>query len=261
MARPAMHEPEQPTLPTELRWPIREDLPGPGPAAVRVWCVPLRCDPRRLSDWRSVLSGEELDRAGRFRTEVLAHRYLVSRVMLRRVLGAAMNLAPERVAFGREARGKPCLVDPAGIGFNLAHTGDLMLLAVTPGVPVGVDIERVRRLKAAQDIARRFFTGREAGWLRAFEGAAVDRAFFRLWTRKEAVLKATGEGISSGLGTFEVLEANGEFTSTLSRRVPGEEEDRWEVTELSPADGFIAAVALPASDGWMKLECACHRLG
>ena len=125
---------------------------------------------------------------------------------------------------------------------------------------MGVDVERCRPLNDCQAIARRFFTKREADWLEGFRGAALDRAFFRLWTRKEAILKSTGEGISGGLDSLELLAAGGSFRPVVIRSAGGAAEQGWGLTELVPAAGFAGALALPADAGRVELQAATYPL-
>lgn len=166
-------------------------------------------------------------------------------------------MAPERVAFETDARGKPRLATESGVEFNLAHSADLMVLAVTRGVAVGVDVERVRPMNDAQGIARRFFTPREADWLQYQKGAELERAFFNAWTRKEAILKATGEGISSGLASIELLDADGQFLPLISHGLHGA---MWALHALEPATGFVAALALPFHATKTELRTASFEL-
>jgi 4'-phosphopantetheinyl transferase len=183
---------------------------------------------------------------------------VVSRILLRRVLGACLARPADRLEFITDANGKPHLADAAGLHFNLAHTGDLMVLAVTAGSPVGVDVERVRELKDACGIARRFFTARESGWLQGRRGKGLSLAFFRLWTRKEAILKATGEGLSRGLEVLELLDKRGRLLPSVSRGSPGAV---WRLHALEPAAGFVAALAVPADRGDVRLKMATCRPG
>lgn len=225
----------------------------PDPGEVQVWCSLLRCKPQVLSRLELVLSREERERAARFRTSELRDRFTLSRVVLRQILGGCLGVAPGRVDFTSDAKGKPRLAEEGGIDFNLAHTADLMVLAVTRGMEVGVDVERVRRLPDSYGIARRFFTPRESDWLQQQTGEELDRAFFNLWTRKEAVLKATGAGISGGLESIELLDHDRRFVPLVSH---GEHGTMWALQALEPAEGFVAALALPSNTVPDKLRTA-----
>jgi 4'-phosphopantetheinyl transferase len=237
------------TNPPELRWPAADALLPPPAGGVAVWGAWLSGNARPTSAPAGMgLAAEEQARALKFLTAELRQRYVASRLVVRRLLGACLGLAPERVPIQSDARGKPHL-EGGGFEFNLAHSGDLLLVAVAKRMPVGVDVERVRPLRDATAIARRFFTAREADWLETRSGAERGRAFFRLWTRKEAVLKATGEGISSGLNTIELLDHTGAFKDTVARGGGGVDATGWRLKELDPARGFIGALAWPAQAG------------
>jgi 4'-phosphopantetheinyl transferase len=143
--------------------------------------------------------------------------------------------------------GKPRLSDEfavAEIHFNLAHTGDLALIALTRVGPVGVDVERVRPMENADDLVARFFSPRED---KLFQTVAADEkpaAFFNLWTRKEALLKATGEGITRSLSLVEVSFLPGEPARLLA--ISGDEQRaaKWVLRDFAPANGFTGAVAI-----------------
>lgn len=245
------------TSPSDLLWPLANRVEAPERGVVQLWCGVLRFEPEAFAGLERLLSIEERQRASRFRTDELRHRFMVSRGLMRRVLGGGRCLPPDQLRFTTDDHGKPHLVNGRETQFNLSHSRDLMLLAVTRGMPVGVDIEQVRRLKDAHGIAHRFFTARESEWLRGRQGSEVDSAFFSLWTRKEAILKATGEGISSGLETIELLDAGGRFLSSVSHGKQGV----WTVQELQPATGFVAALAVPAAAGAVQLHRAACRPG
>ncbi len=244
-----MNPRQKPTTPSDLRWPASDVILPPAPGAVAVWCALLQCDTRQLVEPGPPLSLDEQARALKFLSEELRQRYVASRVIVRRILGACLGVAPERVPMRSDAKGKPHLAGDCGVQFNLAHSSDLLVVAVAQGLPVGVDVERVRPLNDAPSIARRFFTRSEADWLEAQEGADGDRSFFRLWTRKEAALKATGEGISSGLNSIELLDDAGAFKNTVVRNAGDAAQTVWTLRELEPARGFVGALAWPAGTG------------
>jgi 4'-phosphopantetheinyl transferase len=241
----------------DVRWPASAEVSPPPDGTVLVCCALLGGEGRDFAQAARVLSAEERQRAGRFLTGEPRRRYVVSRLVLRRILGACLGVAPDQVRIESNMLGKPQLAGGERIDFNLAHSGDLLLVAVARAIRVGVDVERIRPLNDAQAIARRFFSPHEADWLQERQDAERDRAFFRLWTRKEAVLKATGEGISSGLDTISVLGADGTFPDTVRRRGAGVEEAVWALIELEPANGFVGALACPAQARPVELRRVC----
>jgi 4'-phosphopantetheinyl transferase len=177
--------------------------PAPGMVdVVACWLDVPEPDARCLE---ALLASEESMRAAALRFDADRRRYVVARARLRQILGALGGCAPAAVVLVTGARGKPRLAEPAtSLRFNLAHSADLMLCAVTVGADLGVDVERVRDDVEHESIARRFFAPDEVASLAAVPAAARRDAFYACWTRKEAVIKATGEGLARPLDSFAV---------------------------------------------------------
>ena len=146
-----------------------------------------------VGEGKRLMSGEELERASRFRFGILRDRYIRGRGMVRRVLSRYLDISPEDLRFGTGDHGKPFLLE-GSIHFNLSHSLDIAVLAVGQQHPLGIDIERFDREVDFDRLAERCF--RESEWdrFRAYEDRAKAEAFFWLWTAKEARMKATGEG-------------------------------------------------------------------
>lgn len=180
------------------------DTDGDG-TAIRLWWIPLdepTGDP-------GVLGIEERDRADRFVRDIHRRRFIACHVALRRILGGITGEDPARIPIGKDEWGKPCLTESNDIHFNLAHSGDRALLAVAAR-PVGVDIELGGRIMDRLAVAERFFTPREADLVAcAGEGDAAERAFLRVWTAKEAILKLLGLGLRVDLASFDAGDAVG----------------------------------------------------
>jgi len=249
------------TSTSDLYWPTDAALAPPGDGEVRVWCSLLRGTPQVLKSSRHLLSTEELNRSSRFHGEPLRHQFVMSRIVLRTILGRCLGVAPQTLEFGSDDRGKPYLMHGAGLQFNLAHTADFMVLAVARKIVLGVDVERIRRLKDALAIASRFYSPEEANWLKSRSPDELDQAFFSLWTRKEAVLKATGEGISSGIASIELLSKDGAFRQTVSRSTDTNRNTTWNLHELQPAAGFVGALALPTDHGRLQIRATSFHVG
>jgi len=137
--------------------------------------------------------------------------------------------------------------------FNLSHSHGLALVAVTRGREIGVDIEWVRPGMSDERIAERFFSTGEVRALRKLPERLQDEAFFNCWTRKEAYIKAKGEGLSMPLSDFEVSLRPEESAALLSTKRDPQEASRWLICELFPAPGFVAALVVETGD-W-KLRC------
>ena len=190
---------------------------------------------------------DEKDRAGRFKFEQLRNRYLAGRGALRMTLAQYLGVNAAALRFNYLQNGKPVLSDnfaSAGIHFNLAHTGDLALIAITRIGQVGVDVECVRSIKNADELVARFFSKREDELFQKVSAEQKPAAFFNLWTRKEALLKATGEGITRSLNLVEVSFLPGEPARLLAISGDAKAAEAWRLKELLPAKGFAGAVAV-----------------
>ena len=212
---------------------------------VHVWSADLDRIPEGLL--REPLSADEQERGRRFHFERDRRRFVATRGLLRRLLGRYLGLDPCRLRFGYGPRGKPFLAGEDELRFNVSHSGGLALLAFARGREVGVDVERERPVPEAEDIARRYFSPREEAELRRLREGEWTAAFFRCWTRKEAFIKATGDGLSRSLDAFDVTLAPGEPARLL--RVEGEPEAarRFWIEDVSPAPGFAGALAVEGS--------------
>ena len=219
---------------------------------VHVWRFPLDLDEARLGEFEPTLSDEERARADRFRGASLRRRFVAGRGTLRLILAGYIGIAPARVAFTYGTRGKPGLARPMGLEFNLAHSGGLAYCALAWRRAIGVDVEAVRPMDNAERIIGRYFTPREQAEFLAYPGAERLAAFYRGWTRKEAFLKATGEGLAASLDSFEVsLGADpGPPRSLLVRAgTDPHEAGRWTLRDLDAPIGFTAALAVAGQPG------------
>jgi 4'-phosphopantetheinyl transferase len=193
-----------------------------------------------------LLSSAERARAERFRFCKDRNDYIICHGMLRIILGRYLGRRPAEIEFCYGRFGKPEIKgDLVGmhLNFSASHSGDLALYAVTCSGPVGVDVECVRPVPHFEEIALRFFSPHEAEMLMALPTECRMEGFLNCWTRKEAFLKATGEGIGEGLAKVEVTLTPGKEAEIL--RIAGESQGRteWQLRSFSPAPGYLAAVA------------------
>jgi 4'-phosphopantetheinyl transferase len=213
-------------------------------AAVTVWNIYLAVAAETVQAALTRLSETEQARAEQFRIEPARRNYIVAHAALRQILAGCLHCDAAELSFHFGPHGKPALGgDHVGrLHFNLTHSADRALVAVCPESAVGVDVERVRPLPDAMSIARRFFTAAEVEALEQFPPAERHAAFFRLWTRKESLAKATGDGIAESLARFEVSCG----PKAVVRRVGGEagEAAPWTLKSFEPAAGYVAAVAV-----------------
>lgn len=193
------------------------------------------------------LSADEQSRAERFYFQKDREHFIAAHGVLRAILGRYLNRSPECLSFHDGSHGKPALVEESGsdaIHFNMSHSHGLVLYAVARGRAVGIDLEFVRREVEVEQIAERFFSRREAATLRALPADSRTYAFFLCWTRKEAYIKARGEGLSMPLGQFDVSLVPGDQAALLRTQSDPDEACRWSLQELSLASDYAAALAV-----------------
>lgn len=221
--------------------------PSPTPPAegeVHVWHAGLDVDPRTRAALAAHLDDAERERAARFRSDHDRRRFELARGLLRLLLGGCCGVGPAGVRFAYEARGKPRLAAPESpIDFNVSHSGERVVVALSRATPVGVDVETIGRAVDAAALAARFFAPEEAAALAALPEAERRLAFLRVWTRKEAFVKAHGGGISAGLGSFGVSLSPTEPRLLFTRPDPSEAR-RWTVHDLPVGPGHVAALVV-----------------
>jgi 4'-phosphopantetheinyl transferase len=204
--------------------------------AVDLWRVPLHC-----AFDKNILSPDEIERASRFLLPLLHDRYCAGRCALRVILSTYLHAAPQAIKFSYNENGKPLVDDK--FNFNLSHAGGQMLVGVTQGRMLGVDIETRDRRTESESIARRFLSSHEVEQLLQFPIDERGAAFLRCWVRKEAYVKALGTGIGGGLQNFSVSLADCAVTSLLW---PGDAAG-WTFYDVEMGPEFIASVALTSN--------------
>jgi 4'-phosphopantetheinyl transferase len=218
----------QPNAIEEL-WPVPRTLPALAANEVHVWSASLDGSDSELATLRQVLSIDEIARCDRAPLVEVRNHFIAARGLLRHVLASYLGVAPGGLQFVYGKAGKPYLANnPDGLHFNISHSGDLALIAVTSGCEVGIDLERISDLPEADDIAARFFCDEAKAEFRS--ASAPDRlpVFFRCWTRKEAIAKCTGAGIAEE----QPASADGIY-----------------VMDIAPAHEYAAALAVASSGG------------
>ena len=194
---------------------------------IDVWVAELRRSPED----EALLAERELARAARLRIDEKRDQLVAGQALLRRILGARLATEPADLVFGYGAHGKPWLPTAPELGFNLSHSGGVATVALAADTDLGVDIELSVRERPFARLARRFFAPREYRWLEAHAAADQAEAFYRVWTLKEAYLKATGTGLSFPPHAF-VVDLDGSLPRLLSTDRPGDRAERWSMQEL-----------------------------
>jgi 4'-phosphopantetheinyl transferase len=224
-----------------------------GEDEIHVWRTALDPPEDTVERLAATLSADERERADRFRLERVRRRFVVCRGALRMILSRYTGQAPERLRFTYGAHGKPALAPSAGMAdlrFNVSHSDELALCAVARGREIGVDVERIRPLPGAERIAERFFAVPEREALQALPAERKLEGFYTCWTRKEAYIKALGDGLGHPLDEFAVSLAPGEPARLWTLRETGSaEEATWSLEALLPTPGYVAALAA-RGHGW-----------
>jgi 4'-phosphopantetheinyl transferase len=213
--------------------------------ALRVLQTSLAVSDAEVARCRELLNGEERARADRFKFERHRRRFTVARAFLRETLAEAIGAKPCDVELVFSFNGKPSLANGA-IEFNLSHSHELAVIALAE-TPVGIDVEYVKAMPDALKIAERFFASDEIAALQ--RSAAVEHAFFRCWTGKEAYLKARAEGIGTlPLDSFSVsLDDDAKLL-----RAADDDPTRWQMERPRVADGYICTVAVGSPERTRK---------
>lgn len=218
---------------------------------IHIWSVPLDPSPAQVTALRTLLDADETQRADRFRFDRHRRRFIVGRGTLRVMLGAYLDRDPAGLEFQYGPKGKPSLTSGQGqedLRFNLSHSSELGLYGLARHEELGVDVEKLRPMPDAEQIAERFFSQSERETLRTVPEEAKSNAFFHCWTRKEAYIKATGDGLSMPLDRFDVTLLPGEPARMLSAEGDPKKAETWSLVHLDPAPDYIGAVAIQGKE-------------
>jgi 4'-phosphopantetheinyl transferase len=218
--------------------PRRRLLERTRESRVDVWSLPLLLPPDTASLLHGTLSDEETEALSGIAEAGRRERVRVAWAVRRTVIAHTLTCAPRDVRIVRPWRGAPTLDMPGRrLHFSLSHSGDAMLFAISDAVRVGVDLEQIDDEVSPVRLARRFFTAREADEIERLSSAAARDVFFRLWTRKEAVLKGVGGGVPSRLRAVPVALAPGRCSLSIG----GVE---WTIADLPVPEGYAGALAV-----------------
>lgn len=220
---------------------------------VHVWQATL--DDRLANSLKLLLSEDETLQANRFRFAKDRNHFVVARGLLRKLLASYLRIHPAELRFSYAENGKPYLKGSrrTSINFNLAHSHNLAIYAFSQSRELGVDVEFMREdLEDGQEIAERFFSSAEIKALRSVPAELTRQVFFNCWTRKEAYIKARGEGLSIPLDVFDVSLLPGEPAALLwNHKDPGE-VTRWSMRSLPVLHGYVATLVVEGHDWQLK---------
>lgn len=227
---------------------------------VHVWHISLDVSENHSADLLSLLSADEVARAARFHFVKDQSRFIAARGILRKILGQYLGQAPQQLRFSYSPYGKPQLLTEAGheaLRFNLSHSGSFALCALSYGRDIGIDMERIRADLAVDQMIRRFFAPAEIRLLEQMEENTRLEAFFQYWTRKEAVLKALGEGVSFPMEQCDVSSIGGAVFLQIALGNQSADPRVWQVQDLMLEAGYASAIAVEGGVG--SLSCLYFR--
>jgi len=215
----------------------------PAEGCVDLWAIDLDLDDHSIDRLRTVLDAEETGRCKAFRTPLLQSRFAVSHGGVRHVLGRYLEMSADQVPIERDSLGKP-IVRKSPLVFSISHSEGLAVCAVAVGGRLGVDIEAIRPMPDAVALARGNFSASEIAEFLAVPEDLRSQVFLTAWTRKEAFVKATGEGLGRPLDSFDV--SIGETARMV--RVPGDlAPGEWSMASFEPRAGFVGTLVIDAA--------------
>lgn len=219
----------------------RKELPE---KTIHFWCCDFNQNKDKLESHISLLSKDEKIRSGKFKFDKDRECYIISRGILRLLLGSYLDINPKHIKFKYTSYGKPILDFKNDLKFNISHSGNRAAFAFFKNQEIGVDIEKIKDDFDVLELAQNFFSKKEIEVLERQSKVDLPRAFFRCWTRKESFIKAEGSGLSFPLDKFAVSLENDEEAELLETQWDSKEKDQWQLFSFIPAEGYIAAVAV-----------------
>lgn len=214
-----------------------------GDRNIDVWSVELNIDRDRLSEFSNYLSPEERQRAAKFINPIHSDRWIAARGYLRYILSQYLDLPPDRIVFSYGEQGKPTIAG-CPIEFNLSHSHDRAVYGISPKYPIGIDLEYIHPLPAA-DLVDRFFSSTEQSIFHNLPTEIQQAAFFHAWTQKEAYLKACGTGLSTPLDRIEVSIDPRQPASIFAAPTAA----IWQIHKLEISPEYAAAIVIGGDEG------------
>lgn len=205
------------------------------PHEIQIWTMDLSLTEEALQTKFSLLNDEEKTRANRYHFAIHRERFIACRSYLREVLGAYIDCSPASVMIDYDQFEKPYLASHPSIQFNVSHSEHLAVIAVTTQYSIGVDLEK-QESEFDEAVAKRFLSPTEYNELMSYPADQQAAAFYRLWARKEAVVKAIGEGLGISLASFTVSSHD------IAEIITMDTQQQWTVLPLKIDDQFPAAV-------------------
>lgn len=219
---------------------------------IHVWYCSFEASKNRLNEYFGLLSKDEKQKASRFKFQKDNECYIITRGILRQLLGSYLELTPAEIQFTYTSFGKPLLAFDSSLKFNVSHSGSMAAFAFFQNQEIGVDIEKIKADFDVLELAQHFFSKKEIEALEKQAKEDLPRAFFRCWTRKESFIKAEGSGLSFPLHKFAVSLDHDNKASLLETQWDASEKEIWKLFSFTPAEGYIGAVAVTEATAAIK---------
>lgn len=224
---------------------VRAVMAAPGSENIQVWRVPVPDDACLIQHRCCGLSRDEIERASRLRDESSRRQFITGRAALRQLLGVQLRVEPSALEFSRQSSGKPGL-DPRRwstlLRFNVSHSKSWVVIALAEARDVGVDIEAMEEMPDWRLLAERVFSAQEWHQMQALTAVQQLEAFYRGWTRKEAYLKATGEGLIDDLSRIQVSMMPGDPPELRALPADAGDPREWTMRSVPMPAGYEGAV-------------------
>jgi 4'-phosphopantetheinyl transferase len=227
-------------------WKITTNDLSLSPDYIDIWKIDLNIEDKNIFNHAKCLSNEERTRADKYISGKKSREFIITRSSLRNILGHVLKVNPGVFEFCYSKHGMPMLSPRSGfpdISFNVSHSFDVSLIAITINQAVGIDVEKVRTDIEYEKLAVRFFSDNEYQAIMQYHDQLRLRAFFATWTRKEALVKAIGTGIAMGLKSFDVSVNPDGPAKLLETRWNPDLQNEWSITSIDTGDDYFACLA------------------
>jgi 4'-phosphopantetheinyl transferase len=214
---------------------------------VHIWTITLDNPPLPITELTSFLSEDEQKKSDRYKFDTDRNKFIICRGMLRMILSKYINTDPKSLNFEYTDKGKPSLTN-SELSFNLSHAENLAVYGITMNKNIGIDIEYLQKKSSFEDIAKRFFLPQEYAQIKQLPEQDKSRAFFYIWTGKEAYFKATGEGISAGLDQIEISLNDQEKPEIIKIKNDREITTNWQIFNLKLPPDYIGKIVVKSTD-------------
>lgn len=208
-----------------------------------VWHCSFSKNESRRPILEQLLSEDEKKKASKFKFKKDRNGYVISRGILRELLGSYLDISPTEIKFEYTLYGKPYLPNN-GLNFNVSHSGDMAAFAFFLGSEIGVDIEKIKDDFDVLEIAQHFFSKNEIEAMENLPEEQLSRAFYRCWTRKESFIKAEGSGLSFPLNKFTVSLDNDHQATLSATDWEATEKSKWSLFSFVPQEHYIMAISV-----------------